>query len=151
MRYWELSITNKIDNKNDNLCVLCKLLAVWFFVSSWNAFFDTWKCSMCLCFSKLGHVMPVASWYCLDFASFTGYIQCNSLNKRFSLLCTKKILNVFLLYVTPNYVFCLSYEFRKLIDKFLTSILKNYFFVGYDRVYYITWVNVFIKWSPIVC
>lgn len=61
MGYWGLSITNKIDNKNDNLCVLCNLLAVLFFLSSWNAFFDTWKCSMCLCFSKLGHVMPVAS------------------------------------------------------------------------------------------
>lgn len=31
MGYWELSITNKIDNKNDNLCVLCNLLAVLFF------------------------------------------------------------------------------------------------------------------------
>lgn len=50
----------------------------------------------------------------------------------------EKILNVLLLYVTPNYVFCLSYEFRKLPDNFLTIILKNDFFVGYDGVYYIT-------------
>lgn len=114
MRYWELSVTNKFDNKN----VLASCLRCCLFVLL-ECLLGFMEEAICVCVSP-NSVTLILSRFC----QFYQIYPVKHIKQRFSSRRKKKILNVLSPY---DYVFCLSYEFRELPDNFLTNLENDFF------------------------